>query len=958
MKRLLSLFTFLVIATIIAQASYVENMPVKRVQPNGDTLSCFVSGDEYFHRLHDAAGFTIVQHPETGYWVYADPMYKATTHIAGKTNPESVGLTPNAMPTQEELERRRKSWDIPEQYRRASTPKTSGRNHGDFTNLCIFIRFNGDNQISKSLTEINAMYNDSTENSTSVYNYFKTVSYNKIHIKSYYYPQDTTTQNSNVVASYEDIHPRSYYMPYSSSNTNGYRNESERATREFDLLDRAVAFVNTNSPVDTSIVLDSDNDGEIDNVSFIIKGSYTGWSDLLWPHKWSLYDREVLINGKQVYTFNLLLEGAGNEYFGPSTFCHEMFHTLGAPDLYHYNGYTNIHPVGTWDLMEQNQRPQQQMGAYMKWRYGNWIDSIPTIRQPGNYRIYPNSQEPTADMPTCYKIPSKNPNQYYFLEYRNEDQPFESSIPGSGLLIYRIDSRFSGNASYNGTSHYDEVWLFRPNGNAPNVNGNLTTAFFTSDHGRTSFSHQDNPKPWFSEGNIDTTIIIYDIGSAGEYIEFTYDNLTGCTIPRNLKTNTTSGNTAEIEWEGSASRYAVEYKIVDENETSWTRIETDSTHITLTGLENDYKYTWRVQSLCEDAQSSAYATPEYFRTDICNTIISTLLDSSTNDEINVPLNTYYKNSYTQQIYTSDIIGEQRVITSVSFYYAGSAVCNRDDIDLYLGHTDRDQFNDNRDLVPVDSLTLVYSGDLYTEGGWIKLYFDRPFEYNGTQNLIVAIDDNSDVSIPRNNNFLTTATPVQRTITLYSNTRNPDPANLNEFTGNGYRYKYVSNIGFHGCDLSHPMYEVVANVAWLDSLSHNDSETEVTGGGNYLEGQHITITAVALDSECEFIRWSNGSTENTQNLTVTSDTILTAYFRNIHVGIENAENNESNAIITTSHHKINIQGIANYEVSIFDISGRMIFHSPAGQRDHIGCSTTNNGIYIVRIGNTSTKVMVF
>ena len=35
------------------------------------------------------------------------------------------------------------------------------------------------------------------------------------------------------------------------------------------------------------------------------------------------------------------------------TLCHEMFHALGAPDLYHYddNGL-NISPAGSWDLME------------------------------------------------------------------------------------------------------------------------------------------------------------------------------------------------------------------------------------------------------------------------------------------------------------------------------------------------------------------------------------------------------------------------------------------------------------------------------------------------------------------------------------------------------------------------------------------------------------------------------
>ena len=62
-----------------------------------------------------------------------------------------------------------------------------------------------------------------------------------------------------------------------------------------------------------------DNDGYVDNICFIVKGTYTGWNDLLWPHKWSLYDRNVYINGKRVYTFNLQLEGSGSHYFSTST---------------------------------------------------------------------------------------------------------------------------------------------------------------------------------------------------------------------------------------------------------------------------------------------------------------------------------------------------------------------------------------------------------------------------------------------------------------------------------------------------------------------------------------------------------------------------------------------------------------------------------------------------------------
>ena len=380
-----------------SKAAPVFNAPAVRVQPNGDTLRCLLTGDEYYHRLHDEAGYTIVQNPRTGWWVYATKSevrrtengerwdVVATDYVAGRVDPASVGLTPNVGVDRTTWLERQKRFDVPQQYQPKGAAKTSGRNHGVMNNVVIFVRFSDDTEISTPLSTINAMFNDSTAGATSMYNYFKTVSYGKLRIPTHYYP----TPNGNNVVSYQDSLPRNYYMPYdATTNPNGYQNDSERSSREFDLLERAVNYVNVNSPISTTLNLDMDNDGKVDNICFVVKGTYTGWSDLLWPHKWSIYDRYVYINGKRVYTFNLQLEGSGEHYFSSSTFCHEMFHTLGAPDLYRYDNNTDVTGVGSWDLMCSNTTPPQNMGAYMKWKYGNWLDSIPEIRVPGTYTLH------------------------------------------------------------------------------------------------------------------------------------------------------------------------------------------------------------------------------------------------------------------------------------------------------------------------------------------------------------------------------------------------------------------------------------------------------------------------------------------------------------------------------------------------------------------------------------------
>ena len=53
---------------------------------------------------------------------------------------------------------------------------------------------------------------------------------------------------------------------------------------------------------------------------------------------------------------------------------------------------------------------------------------------------------------------------------------------------------------------------------------------------------------------------------------------------------------------------------------------------------------------------------------------------------------------------------------------------------------------------------------------------------------------------------------------------------------------------------------------------------VEGGGYYNDGATATLQAYAYD-DCEFLRWSDGSTDNPHYVTITSDTTFTAIFRN-------------------------------------------------------------------------------
>lgn len=103
-----------------------------------------------------------------------------------------------------------------------------------------------------------------------------------------------------------------------------------------------------------------------------------------------------------------------------------------------------------------------------------------------------------------------------------------------------------------------------------------------------------------------------------------------------------------------------------------------------------------------------------------------------------PNNTY---SLSQQIYTKDEIGKKGKITSIAFYNyeAGSSRS----YDIYLSHTSKSTFDSATDWVKVAAADKVFSGTVWlAQSVWTVIDFDIPFEYDGTRNLILTVDDNT------------------------------------------------------------------------------------------------------------------------------------------------------------------------------------------------------------------------
>jgi len=548
MKKLVTLF-FILSCFFTSFGAYLENIPIRLTQPDGEVLNLFITGDEFYRIVHDSDGYSIVCGAD-GWYYYAlydavnDKLVSSEFRVSAFRNFELPMDKMLGISQKKYIEIRRAYFEPTGCNPSGASAKSLLKDLKDskttqqINNIVICVGFSDTQGMTNNYTYVDGLFNSNPDN--NMRDFFSTMSYNKIDVQSHFYPP----ANGAALRFYQDPHPRNYYEPYSTANPIGYDDEDESAEREWALLANAVDWVNTNWPIPTSLDLDVNNDGDCDFISFVIYGEPGAWNSLLWPHKWSLYGNNVYINGKRVWDYNFELDGS-TTYFSSNVFCHEGYHVLGAPDLYHYYSYTDRKAVNTWDIMDYNYLTKpQSMSAYMKYKYGNWVPSLPVASINQTYEVYPFYYYDGTDStkPVIYRIPmTSTTTQYSVVEYRKKNGTnYDLYLPNEGLLIYRINANFDGNAMFDGVSEFDEVFLYRPNSTQNGgvyTNGNLEQAPFNPINGRTAFNSTTNPKPCQSNGVIENNQNINNILYDSETDSYTF--FYGDPANRTISVNTT-----------------------------------------------------------------------------------------------------------------------------------------------------------------------------------------------------------------------------------------------------------------------------------------------------------------------------------------------------------------------------------------------------------------------------------
>lgn len=429
---------------------------IKVQQPNGSFVTLRLVGDEWQHFQTTADGYSVVKNQQ-GYYVYAEKkngQLEATALVAHDEAERTVSeqtylstvkkyqapdMSERQVQERQLVQRRRQEILA---GRRAQGNRAT--NYSNFRGLIILIEFDDKGFSREDYPEImNDMVNkegysgfDNLTLTGSVRDYFSDNSGGKFQ------------PHFDIAGPYK--------VPFSQYDCNINKdNKIGQILRA--AIDSADVVGNVNFKD-----YDGDGDGKVDLVYFIVAGNGANYSgnneNLWWPHRsgfWGIkkdgvylqdYASSTELLGYMSRPTTIRIDGIG-------TIVHEFSHVLGLPDFYdtdYEKGGGQSYDPGDWSVMASGcyaDSGDTPVGYSLYERYSvGFCEEPETITAEGSYTL-----EPLFSSFTGFRIDSPVNKEFFLFENRQNDAfKWDKCLPGSGMLVHRVDKTNTG-VWYNNT---------------------------------------------------------------------------------------------------------------------------------------------------------------------------------------------------------------------------------------------------------------------------------------------------------------------------------------------------------------------------------------------------------------------------------------------------------------------------------------------------------------------------
>jgi M6 family metalloprotease-like protein len=268
--------------------------------------------------------------------------------------------------------------------------------------------------------------------------------------------------------------PARHYLPASEFGWSSFGRVIELREEVLAAADRLIDFSQFDNDGPDGIPNSGDDDGFVDFVAIVyaLPCPGDGRAGAIWPHRAAMTPFEtssIGANGEPIRIADyVIIPAVDRESCGPlpiGLLAHETGHALGLPDLYDYDGSSQ--GIGAWGLMGTGSHSTQHSPAHLSawekeqlgWVQVSWLttaDSAVSIAAVQRSR-------------TVYRFDGDG-GDYLLLENR---QPIGSDryLPGSGLLIWKIDPERGELGAWNNDERRAAVSLIEADGRDDLVRG-------------------------------------------------------------------------------------------------------------------------------------------------------------------------------------------------------------------------------------------------------------------------------------------------------------------------------------------------------------------------------------------------------------------------------------------------------------------------------------------------------